>query len=149
MTEIVGPWTRETAIDLAREAEFLLDAVRVRPALCEVVVGDRTVRLQRRVMQVLVAMAQAAGEAVSRDEFANRCWGGLAVGEDALNRCIGQLRRLIDESAPGFAIETLPGVGYRLRRLSRVQTAPTATRGRPSIAVLPFANMSGDPEQEY
>ena len=151
MTESVGLEIRQDPIDLAYVGDFALDQIRVRPALCEVVAGDRRVRLQPRVMQVLVAMAQAGGEVVSRDQFANRCWGGLAVGEDALNRCIGQLRRLIDDSAPALAIETIAGVGYRLtpRPGSQPSGGASASRSKPGVAVLPFANMSGDPEQEY
>ena len=53
-----------------------------------------TIRLQPRVMQVLVARARAGGEVVSRDELLASCWGGLAIGDDAINRCIGRLRRL-------------------------------------------------------
>jgi adenylate cyclase len=149
MTESGGLEIRQDRIDLAHVGEFALDQIRVRPALCEVVAGDRSIRVQPRVMQVLVAMAQADGEVVSRDQFANRCWGGVAVGEDALNRCIGQLRRLL-ESAPALAIETLPGVGYRLIAPADPLLAEGASRrGKPGVAVLPFANMSGDPEQEY
>src|SRR6516225_353009 len=98
-------------IDLAREPAFDLGAARVRPAYREVVVGAVSASLQPRVMQVLVCLAQAGGEPVSREVLAQRCWGGVAVGEDALNRCIQHLRRLSQEQAgDGFVIETIPRV---------------------------------------
>jgi adenylate cyclase len=139
-------------IDLAREAAFDLGNAHVLPVSCEVVTGDATVRLQPRVMQVLVCLTQGAGEPVTRTVLAHRCWGGVAVGEDAVNRCIQRLRRL-SEDGSGFAIETIPRVGYRLHErdpiaasaaLSELAEAPPA-----SVCVLPFVNMSGDTEQEY
>jgi TolB-like protein/DNA-binding winged helix-turn-helix (wHTH) protein/tetratricopeptide (TPR) repeat protein len=102
-------------IDLGREADFALGQANVRPSSGGVEVEGRTIRLQPRVMQVLVALAHANGEVVSRDQLVARCWGGLAVGDDAINRCIGQLRRLADIDAPGaFEIVTLARIGYRL-----------------------------------
>lgn len=64
-------------------------------------------------MQVLVALYRAGGEVVSRDDLTRDCWGGRIVGDDAINRCIVQLRR-IAERVGGFEVETIPRVGYRL-----------------------------------
>jgi adenylate cyclase len=141
---------RSAPIDLAREADLSLGSALVRPSLSEVVVDGQTVRLQPRVMQVLVALARAEGEVVSRDELLASCWGGLVIGDDAINRCIGRLRRLLEEEARGaFTIGTLPRVGYRLSQAAdRLPTAQATVRNL-SICVLPFANVSDDPEQEY
>src|SRR6185312_10092561 len=73
-------------IDLAREADFAVGALQVRPSRCEVEAGGVRLVLQRRVMQVLVALAHPSAEVVSQDELISRCWGGLAVGEDAVGR---------------------------------------------------------------
>ncbi len=102
-------------IDLRLEPEFDLGVARVRPAVREVVLpGDRVV-LQPRVMQVLVALARAQGQIVSRDQLIESCWGGVTVGDDAINRCIGVLRRLAEDQAPGvFNLETIARVGYRM-----------------------------------
>src|SRR6185312_10265048 len=102
-------------IDLAREADFAVGAMRVRPSRREIEAGGIALVLQRRVMQVLVALAHPSAEVVSQDELISRCWGGLAVGEDAVGRCIGQLRRVAGQwpESP-FEIVTIPGVGYRL-----------------------------------
>ncbi len=102
-------------IDLAREADFAVGALRVRPSRREIEAAGVCQVLQPRVMQVLVALAHPSAEVVSQDELISRCWGGLAVGEDAVGRCIGQLRRLAEQwpQSP-FEIVTIAGVGYRL-----------------------------------
>jgi DNA-binding winged helix-turn-helix (wHTH) protein/TolB-like protein len=103
------------SIDLAQEADFDLGSLRVRPATCEVEWNGVRQTLQRRVMQVLVALAQTRGSVVSQDDLVIRCWRGLSVSDDAIYRCISQLRKLAASYpiAP-FAIEAIPGVGYRL-----------------------------------
>ena len=103
------------SIDLAREADFDLGSLRVRPARCEVEWNGATQTLQRRVMQVLVALANARGSVVSQHDLVIRCWRGLSVSDDAIYRCIGILRKLAaDYPDPPYAIEAVPGVGYRL-----------------------------------
>ena len=103
------------SIDLAREADFDLGLLRVRPARCEVEWKGTPLTLQRRVMQVLVALAQARGSVVSQNDLITRCWRGLSVSDDAIVRCISMLRKLTaDYPEAPFAIETIPGVGYRL-----------------------------------
>src|SRR5690349_21599995 len=103
------------SIDLAQEPDFDLGLLRVRPAKCEVEWSGDSETLQRRVMQVLVALAHARGSVVSQDDLVTRCWRGLSVSDDAIFRCISKLRKLAAAypDAP-FAIETIPGVGYRL-----------------------------------
>jgi DNA-binding winged helix-turn-helix (wHTH) protein len=106
-------------IGLAREPDFTLGALRVSPSAREVTFGGWRDSLEPRVMQVLVALNQARGAVVSRDELLARCWEGRIVGEDAINRAIGRLRRLAKADAgASFVIETIPRVGYRLRRSS-------------------------------
>jgi TolB-like protein/Tfp pilus assembly protein PilF len=149
-------------IDLARESSFELGRAIVRPPSCEVLADGATVRLQPRVMQVLVALFRANGELVSRDSLIDRCWGGVAVGEDAINRCVQRLRRLAEQEAAGsFALETIPRIGYRLRVATggvaaEVQVAgapgaagPPLRPSKPSIAVLPFTDMTGSGGQDY
>ena len=70
--------------------------MRVRPATREVAADGAPEALEPRVMQVLVALARRRGEVVSRDELILSCWGGRAVGDDAINRCIARIRRLAE-----------------------------------------------------
>ena len=111
-------------IDLAQEADFELGLLRVRPATCEVEWNGASQTLQRRVMQVLVALVQARGAVVSQGDLVARCWRGLSVSDDAIYRCISKLRKLAaDFPAPPFAIEAIPGVGYRLTSADALQDA--------------------------
>jgi DNA-binding winged helix-turn-helix (wHTH) protein len=120
---------RSAPIDLAREAPFALGAAAIRPSLSEVVADGQTIRLQPRVMQVLVALVRANGEVVSRDDLVASCWGGLIIGDDAINRCIGRLRRLAEDEAPAsFTIETLTRIGYRLTPTGGVEGAISPPR---------------------
>src|SRR5215468_8740677 len=102
-------------IDLAQEPDFALGASKVSPSTREVLRGSERELLEPRLMQVLVALFQANGRVVSRDELIARCWEGRIVGEDAINRAISRLRRLseVDHEA-SFQLETIPRVGYRL-----------------------------------
>lgn len=139
-----SPRQRNEPIDLGREPDFALGAAHVQPSITEVSVGDTRIRLQPRVMQVLVALARAEGEVVSRDDLIASCWGGLAIGDDAINRCVARLRRLSETEAPGaFAIETLPRIGYRLSRVGGAEDGATTSTvrrpralGRPALAGL-------------
>lgn len=108
-------------IDLARESDFDLGAIRVRPALREIRSGDWTETLEPRVMQVLVALARARGEVVSRDALLESCWNGRAVSDDVIYRCVGQLRRLLDDKHGLCSVRTVARVGYSLTPASPPQ----------------------------
>lgn len=112
-------------IDLAREAPFRLGAGEIRPATREAIWDDKREILEPRVLQVLIALVRAKGEVVSRDDLIRDCWNGRIVGDDAINRCIFQLRRLAERGG-GFEVETIPRIGYRL-----VDAAQTRPRRRP------------------
>jgi DNA-binding winged helix-turn-helix (wHTH) protein/TolB-like protein len=119
----------ETApIDLAHEADFRVGNLAVSPSTREIAAPNGSEILEPRVMQVLVALARRRGQIVSRDDLIRDCWEGRIVGEDALNRCIGRIRR-IAEAGSGFALETVPRVGYRLRETA---TPVTAAPDRPA-----------------
>jgi len=120
-------------IDLAQEPDFDLGSLRVRPARCEVEWDGVSQTLQRRVMQVLVALAQARGSVVSQNDLVNRCWRGLSVSDDAIYRCISKLRKLAADYPDGpYAIEAIPGVGYRLTSATLAENAPAVeAAGRP------------------
>ena len=139
---------RPSLIDLAQEPAFRLSGLRVLPTALEVEQDGRREVLQPRVMQVLVALARRRGEVVSRDELIQLCWGRV-VGDDAVNRCIVLLRHL-GRTYSCFEIATVATIGYRLIPTeTEAAESPPTPRGPVTIAVLPFVNMSPDPEQEY
>ena len=142
----------DARVDLAHEGEFTIGPVQVDPARRELRTESGKDVLEPRVMRVLVALARADGAVLSRDDLIKTCWDDIVVGEDAINRCIGRLRKAAEMSGNAFAIETVPRVGFRLsvaenpERNKKASVSPPSKR---SICVLPFANMSGDVEQEY
>jgi adenylate cyclase len=138
-------------ITLAGEPPFNIGALEVNPRLRRIAGEDgREELVEPRVMQVLVALAKAGGDIVTRDELLAACWNGVIVGEDAIERVVGRLRRL-GQSLGEFRIETVSKVGYRLRSSADapVGKAANADVERPRVCVLPFLNMSDDPQQEY
>lgn len=132
-------------IHLASEPPLRLGPLTIEAALRRVVHEDgREAFLEPRVMQVLVALARAGGGIVSRSELLVACWHGVVVGEDAIDRVIGRLRRAGETL--GFRLETITKVGYRL---VAEDAAPPVGPPLGSICVLPFAHMSDDPQQKY
>lgn len=137
------PHAASAGIDLAQEPDFQLGDLKVSPSACRLAGQGREAHLTPRTMQVLVVLAQAAGHTVSRDQLIESCWAGRAVSDDAVSNVLGKLRavaRLFDP--PPFALQTVHKVGFRLRPREHAN-------GEVAIAVLPFHNMTSDPEQEY
>jgi len=113
-------------VDLAHEREFTVGCLTVVPSRRELVRADgvREV-IEHRVMQVLVALANANGAIVTREELVLSCWDGRVVGDDAINRVIGRLRKSAEGIGAGsFRIETVTRIGHRL----------TATGDEPTVA---------------
>ncbi len=111
-------------IILAHEPSFDLSGLTVRPATRQIISDGGAQTLEPRVMQVLIVLAQAGGEVVSRNDLVAACWGGRIVGENAINRVISRLRGLGSDLGGAFEIETISRVGYRL--LSRSGRPPGA-----------------------
>lgn len=104
-----------TTAQLAGRGPFGIGAATIYPATRTVVGPGGSVHVEPRVMQVLLTLAEANGEVVTRDLLFARCWGGVFVGDDSLNRAIAGVRRLAAGVAGGsFEIETVTRTGYRL-----------------------------------
>ena len=113
---------------LGHVAPFSVGPLRVEPALRRVSNGGGAEEfVQPRVMQVLVALARAQGQVLTRDDLIDSCWGGTIVGDDALNRVVSQVRKLADGIGGGtFSVETVARVGYRLRNRDEDSSASIA-----------------------
>jgi TolB-like protein/Tfp pilus assembly protein PilF len=158
-----GAGAPDGRIILTYEAPLRLGGLLLEPALRRIARPDgREDVIEPRVMQVLVALTRAEGRILSRDDLLASCWHGMIVGEDSLNRVISRLRRLIDGIGESeFKLETIARVGYRLIPANAGRGTPAsdprdpipaaggANAAKPSIAVLPFANLSGDADQDY
>lgn len=112
------------SVELATVPAFQLGPLDVNPPTREVQHGGKATIAEPRALQVLIALYQAAGAVVSRDDLLRRCWDGRVVGDDAINRSIAKARELAALSAPpAFVIETIPRVGYRLTASAPLPTA--------------------------
>jgi adenylate cyclase len=125
----------------------------VAPSLNSISCKGTTVRLEPKVMEVLLCLAQHAGETLPKETLFHAVWPDTFVTDDVLTHSISELRRAFEDDArEPRIIQTIPKRGYRLvAPVSAAHTAasPAASAARDSIAVLPFISMSADPEDEF
>ncbi|WP_342729186.1 winged helix-turn-helix domain-containing tetratricopeptide repeat protein [Bradyrhizobium sp. B097] len=116
------------------------------------------VALGRRAVVLLRLLVERAGSPVSKDALVEAAWPGLAIEESNLTVQIAALRKVFADIDGGANwIETLPRRGYRyvgppVASVSEPGSSVTpepALSGKPSLAVLPLSNLSGDPAQDY
>lgn len=134
---------------------------RLDPAAGILYLGAEPTMLGRRAVALLCRLLESAGAPVSKDALVEAGWGGLAVADNNLTVQIAALRRVLAEGTGAESwIATMPRRGYRYvgpAVVPEAGDAPAAVRTaalptlpqKPSIAVLPFSNLSGDPEQDY
>ena len=117
-------------------------------------------KVRPQPLQILLALLARSGDIVTREELRRLLWSAetFVDFEHGLNTAIKELRGLLNDSAgePRY-IETLPKLGYRVI-VPVTQVAPVhaakakeknATTPAASVAVLPFVNLSADPENEF
>ena len=132
---------------------------RILPHRREVLADGRPIELGGRAYDVLMALIEANGAVVGKDELINRAWPGRIIEEGNLRAQIRALRRVF---ADPDLIRTVAGRGYQFtaevrsrggRGLDRIEQRVTdavpAVPPRLSIVVLPFINLSDDHEQRY
>jgi DNA-binding winged helix-turn-helix (wHTH) protein/tetratricopeptide (TPR) repeat protein len=112
-----------TADGFADRDDFMLGEATISPSTRRISGPGGSADVEPRVMQVLLVLADAEQRVVARNTLFMRCWGGVYVGDDSLNRTIGVIRKLaVDVAAASFKVETVRQTGYRL----------TVTRGAPA-----------------
>jgi TolB-like protein len=115
---------------------------------------SNAVRLGSRAMDILCVLASAKGQLVTKDQLMARVWAAQTVEENAIQVHVSALRKaLAGDPTESSYVVTVPGRGYRFiaptEELAGTPSAALNLPDKPSIAVLPFANLSGDREQEY
>jgi len=120
--------------------------------------GAREIRLTPKALALLSYLTERPGEVVTKDELFAAVWPEATVGDAALVTCVQELRSALKDDArqPRY-IETLHRRGYRF--IARPAPTPKdqvnghavslALPDKPSIAVLPFTNMSAEADQDY
>jgi len=119
--------------------------------------GEREVRLTPKASSVLKVLVTHAGKPVTKEELFASVWNDTVVSDDALTSCIQELRRaLADDSKQPRFIETRHRRGYQFVAQLTEATAAAGVADSPlpahdisAIAVLPFAGMSPDRNQDY
>jgi DNA-binding winged helix-turn-helix (wHTH) protein len=133
--------------------------------------GSEPIAVEPQVFDLLVYLVQNRDRVVSKDDLTASVWGGRIVSDSTLTSRINAARKAVgDSGVDQKLIRTIARKG--LRFVGAVRTHPNGAElahaagsppdetvepsrsalplpDRPAIAVLPFINMSGDPEQEY
>jgi TolB-like protein/cytochrome c-type biogenesis protein CcmH/NrfG len=147
-----------------RFEDFLLDTERR-----ELRRDGALIAVEPQVFDLIDYLVQRRDRVVTKDELLDAIWGGRIVSESTLTSRINAARRALNDSGDAQRlIRTIARRGFRFIGAVEAQPEPPAPaaspdiaapqppgdaigsrRDRPAIAVLPFTNMSGDPEQEY
>lgn len=104
---------------------------------------DGPVMLRPKTLALLDLLSSNRGRAMSKDELLASVWAEVTVTEDTLTQTIHELRKALGDAGPAL-IRTVPRRGYLF-------DAEPERPGKAGItlSVLPFANQSSDPEQQY
>jgi TolB-like protein len=110
------------------------------------------VPLPPKAARVLLLLVENAGKLMEKEELLKKAWPSTFTEDGSLTRAICVLRKVLRDGAGGQEhITTISKCGYRfLAPVTRSFTSfGSGTHGRLTLAVLPFANLSGNPKQEH
>jgi DNA-binding winged helix-turn-helix (wHTH) protein len=109
--------------------------------------GREVVSLPPKAVDLLLALPDLPGQAVTKDELLRRVWPGTFVEEGSLAQNVSLLRKALGDGEASRFIETIPRRGYRF--VAAVEHQAEEVRPPQAIAVLPLANLSGDVTREF
>jgi len=120
----------------AGPSRFRIEDWIVDPATSQMVRGDKAVRLEPKVMDLLTYLAKRAGRLVTRDDIEDNVWADVIVGYDTVTGAIQKLRKAFSDDARNpRIIETIPKKGYRLVATVQLHVEPdivSAETGTPN-----------------
>jgi len=125
------------------------------------------VGIEPKVFDFLLHLIEQRDRVVSKDDLLREIWKGRIVSEAALTTCLNAARSAIGDTGEAQRlIKTFPRKGFRfvgdVRELSQdecdtagphsvpnIREIEISALDKPSIAVMPFSNLSAEPDQEY
>jgi adenylate cyclase len=125
--------------------------------------ADGEIALRRKSFELLRYLVENPDRLVTKEELLKAIWPNVVVTDDSLTQCVSEVRQAIGDRKQTI-IATVPRRGYRfaapvLRVATNAALPPARSDSgpqsqsplldRPSVAVLPFANLNGDPQQDY
>jgi TolB-like protein len=134
------------------------------PERLELVDAGEPISVQPQVFALLIFLIENRDRVVTKDEVIESVWDGRAISDSTLNARINALRRALgDDGQKQAVVRTFPRRGFRFvaevfedieasntsEDFAHAPDAASNSIDRPSIAVLPFENLSRDPEQDY
>lgn len=128
--------------------------------------ADGAIHVEPQVFDLLLNFVRNTNRVISKDELIAQIWHGRAISDAALNSRINSARRAIGDTGKQQAlIRTIQRRGFLFAAEVTTQASGQSAAGSmgrsmpgphiapppdmPSIAVLPFQNLSGDPQQDY
>lgn len=163
-----GPSQARGAVE--RTMTLVFEDYQLDPARRELSRAGAVVATTPKVFDLLLYLVQNRGRVVSRDDLLQIVWLGRIVSESTLASHINAVRKVVgDTGSEQRLIRTVARKGFRFVgevretapsesghspaiEAAALDTPPSATpppRRKPSLAVLPFVNLSGDPQQDY
>src|SRR5467141_3014883 len=132
---------------------YRFDRFELDSATRQLLADGQPVALGARALDILLTLIERRERLVTKEELLELVWPGLVVEENNLQVQISALRKILGPQS----IATIPGRGYRFTAVlgadialpAAASAAAASSREAPSIAVLPFLNMGGDPEKDY
>jgi TolB-like protein len=149
---------------------YMFETYVLDPERRELTRGTEAIAVGPQVFDLLLFLVQNREHVVSKDELLGAVWGGRIVSESTLTSHINAARKAVGDSGQEQRlIRTVARKGFRfvadvgemeagsslssaraeLPVPGRAPVEELALPDRPSIAALPFLNLSGDPAQEY
>ena len=122
--------------------------------------ANDAVALRPKAFDTLLFLVSRHGHTVTKNELLDAVWPGTFVSDAVLTHCIAEVRHALQDDAQNpRLLRTMPKIGYafvaEVRRSSGPAGAGPFLRAVPdrrpasAIAVLPFVNLSADPDNEY
>ncbi len=120
----------------------------VEPDLNHISNAGKLVPIEPKVIEVLLCLAEHAGDVLSKKEIIRAVWPDTFVSDEVLTYSISELRKAFgDDVKNPHIIQTIQRRGYRL--IASVTHDARSVKPQPSVAVLAFSDMSPESDQEY